>query len=312
MPRPLKKTMVVYNFVLATMETLYEEKYIQNKGQKTFPKFETKKALADYILDRSEFLTTEDHSDDPTKWAGEKIVCRTTVNNAINMLIDDNLIALGNNGYEYVPHLRDTLESFPILEIAPQTPISIGVPENILFLTVGNGFANQVAEYLSAQFHKGDILFIPLGNFIMCIGVLPKSVISGSTARKEANPEQFRIRIESVLYMFKLSYPSFEYGYSYEVAFAAHNNPTIKGYFRAMAHRIAEQKTAKAIIEEQTASEAYGSVLAGLEYAAAIDVDTQNTEPLHEMSQDTEQEDLSLRDQIDFFFDDRFDELIEP
>ena len=94
----------------------------------------------------------------------------------------------------YVPHLEKALEEHPILSVAQQVNITIGVPESILVLTVSNGFANSVAEYLSAQFYKEDIIFIPIGKHIICSSVYPVSALKKSNCvlGVEMKPEFFR------------------------------------------------------------------------------------------------------------------------
>ena len=314
MARPKRKTMFIYSFALSIMEEIYKEKKSGKVRRKDLPKFPTKKALIDFLLKQSEVLSSEDYSISPESWGGEKIVCRTTVSNAVNMLIEDNAIAKGEDGYEFVPHMREELEKYPILDIASRVEVSVGVPENLLFLNVKGGFAHQLAEYLSAQFYKGDVIFIPLGQVIMCIGVLPQNVIQGKEKQNRTKSSMFRERIEAVLHMFKLEYPEFPYGSHYEMAYAAHHNPTIRGQLRAMAKYKAEQETALNIIMGYTANEVYSSVVEALEKVPDMEDDLMGKEQeIESEDEETEEEhmgDATLREEIEWFFDDKFDDFL--
>ena len=98
---------------------------------------------------------------------------------AINWLLEEAYIEEKDGCLVWREKPAFAEKSFPVLQVANQIEVILNVPEHVFFLTVPNGFSTAVIDYLSSYFHKGDILFIPMGCHIMCVNVLPEKVLLG-------------------------------------------------------------------------------------------------------------------------------------
>lgn len=229
MPRPANKEAAVYNFLLAYLEQVYKESHSSDirhkKGKEIFP---TKTSLVNLVFNSSQFC---EYSATPNPAKIE--VSYSTVRKAIDELVAQDKIAKGKDGYEYVPPLKEELKHHPILQFAPEINIEVNAPENLLFLRVDPNISGLLINYLNAQFYEGDILFIPLGPIIMCVGLYPKDALDGKKIKK-ISPHVLRCRIESVLGDFDLSYPDFAHGCCYELGFTARYHKPTRDAFEAI------------------------------------------------------------------------------
>lgn len=239
MAKPAERRDYVYNYILEHLRTIYEKLQSNKITRKEHKRYPNVTALINMVFDDEQFIdTASPHFEfrQPTQIC----ISRNTVRKAINQLIADNKIRLSNGSYEYVPHLESALKEHPILPVAQQVAITIGVPESILVLTISNGFAQSVAEYLSSQFYKGDIIFIPIGNHIICIGVCPKSALQNAANTPESesklNNSLLRMRIELVLHQFTLNYPDFQDGDLYEYGYLLSHNQQVINSFKDLIH----------------------------------------------------------------------------
>lgn len=227
MAKPRKLQSEVYEYLLKELKEIWRINRSSQIIKKKTPRFPSKASLANYVLSSPFFIDSNNHVRDTDDTKGKTSLSRNTVTLAVNRLIDDKKIVLGPNGYEYDPHFEEDLDRFPIRNIASQIDITIGVPENMLFLSVSNGMAASVAEYLSALFHKGDILFIPLGEIIMCVGVLPLRKIEAGDALIGDSWEWMLSRIEVALSGFNMRYPNFSYKMAYEREVGLYHDPNM-------------------------------------------------------------------------------------
>lgn len=234
MPKEAKLTNYVGEYLINELEKIYNERFSNKIQKKELPVFPTKKSLIEFVFKSSRFVRS-DNLDGHILEPNELVISPGTVRDAVNILINDNRIRKGSNGYEFVPHQERELENYPIFDIASKINVTVGMPENIMFLTVGHGLAESLAEYLSAQFFKGDIIFIPLGTTIMCVEVYPKDMIINKTQDSAHSPDVMRERIESVLSNFNLIYPAFQHDGMYEYAFTANHDPSQKAAAKEIA-----------------------------------------------------------------------------
>ena len=219
---------VIYNYILNALHKQYKEKTANkiSRGAAVFEKYPTKESLLQLVLKDPQFIDTESID---AKKPGQSVISKGTIRKAINRLISDNKIALIDGSYSFVPHMDDSLEKHPILDIAPQINVSIGVPEDLLVLSVKQEYASSIASYLSAFFHKGDIIFIPIGSTILCIGVYPKEVLlSLSTSNDKTSPSNIPLylRVGAALHQFKCSYPNFKHHDPYDLEYHFSHNQT--------------------------------------------------------------------------------------
>lgn len=253
MPKSAKKKLQVATFIRGTLEEIYIEKSKRKITKKNMPEFTSKEELVSYVLGDPRFLDsdlfsemTKDEQENIIK-KGITVVSKNTIRGAIKYLFDNALIDFESGKYVWRPSPSLDDQYFPILSIAPQTTVTMNVPENILFLTVPQSFSTAIADYLSAQFYKDDILFIPLGQHIMCVGVLPKSEIS-DTKKKDTNEgmpsnQWMQLRIKMALHKFKVKYPSFTYNFPYEMEYAMHHNDDFQDVLHKMTDNYIEDRT---------------------------------------------------------------------
>lgn len=231
MPKQPKMQNEICNYIL---NVLYEQHKKQTANKITrigsnLKKYPTKESLVDLVLSDQKFIDSQLYEE---KQPGQATISKGTIRKAINKLISENKIALIEGSYTYVPHMDQSLAKHPILDIASQVNVTIGVPEDMLVLSVQEGYAPSISSFLSSLFYKGDIVFIPIGNTILCISVFPNEIIA-SNSKSSDKPQKSGIslhhRIASALYQFKCSYPNFVYGLPYEVAYLlSHNEDIIK------------------------------------------------------------------------------------
>ena len=239
MSKPAERRDYVSNYILERLQEIYEDLQNNRITKKEYKKYPNVTTLINMVFENERFIDTASPNFEfrqPTQIA----ISKNTIRKAVNKLIADNKIKMGNGTFEYVPHLEKALEQHPILSVAQQVQITIGVPENILVLTVSNNLANSVAAYLSSQFYKGDIIFIPIGNHIICISVYPESALRKSAnnpnvENSSTNPP-IKSRIERVLHNFSLQYPNFEDGLLYEFGYLMSHNPQIIAATKNLIH----------------------------------------------------------------------------
>lgn len=229
MPKQPQMQNVIYNYILNALHKQYKEKTANkiSRGATVLEKYPTKESLLQLVLKDPQFIDTESID---AKKPGQSVISKGTIRKAINRLISDNKIALIDGSYSFVPHMDESLEKHPILDIAPKINVSIGVPEDLLVLSVQPEYASSIASYLSALFYKGDIVFIPIGNTILCISVYPKEIVEGHTKSSNMPNKKeisIRLRVETALHQFKCSYPDFMHGYPYDFAYHVSHNQDI-------------------------------------------------------------------------------------
>ncbi len=239
MARSRKLGDFIYNYVLDHFIDLHELINTPTVVRLDIPRYRNIAEIIRGILEDPVFFDVDDYHHHKTPSEGQIEVSKNTIRGAINRLIEDKKIANIDGYWEYVPDLETKLNDMPILRIATQTKITVNVPESYLVLTVSNGLANSVAEYLAAQFHQGDIIFIPVGNHIFCISTLPKSHIDSASSKEPASDisptAKLHYRVTSVLHDFDIQYPQFTRGINYETAYTAVHNPKTNAEIRQMA-----------------------------------------------------------------------------
>lgn len=140
--------------------------------------------------------------------------------------------------------MTQSLSKHPILEIADKIDVTIGVPENMIVLSVAPEYVMSITKYLSSFFYQGDIIFIPIGGTILCISVFPEGALDKkvSACFKEESLKTLRNRIVMALHKFKCTYPQFVYGHNYDFAYHLAHNPTILGYATTLAEEIEQSR----------------------------------------------------------------------
>ena len=218
----------MYAYTLALFKKRYEEQ-MANKITHTktnvekYPKLEN---VVDFVFKQGEYY--ESNSGEIKRF-GQKEVSRGTVRKAVHRLIDEGKIEPRDGSYEYKPKMDVSLSEHPILDIAEKIDVSIGVPSDMIVLSVAPEYCASIAKYLSAIFYKGDIIFIPLGAQILCISVFPESILDGSDKQPLKVPYGVRERVELALHKFNVCYPNFTYGFNYEQAYhVTHNDDIIE------------------------------------------------------------------------------------
>ena len=225
--KPIMRT-AVYDHVLDYFRNRYEESqsFRIRREKPDDRKYPTIESIVDYVIE-SENLCASNTGEEPTY--GQRSISRGTIRKAIKQLIEENKIARSHGSYEFVPHMDRSLEHHPTLEIADKIDISIGVPDEIIVLSVPPEHAMSITNYLAALFYKGDILFIPIGGKILCISVFPQKTIQqfGHTNPTASKSIELRKRIEMAIHQFNYDYPSFTYGSNYEFAYHVSHNPSM-------------------------------------------------------------------------------------
>ena len=235
MSRPTAKIDAVYEFLL----NFFRQIYYRERSQKFIrtPKHQltSKNAIVNLVFNTKLFVNSASYKKDELE-PDQISVSANTIRKAVEKLeIDAKIEQLDDGRYQYVPQLEDKLSNHPILNTAADIPITIGVPESMVILTVGNGASVSVANYLSSTFYKNDVIFIPLGDNILCVSTLPRSVLDSGKIPKEkdAVPPSvlLRERIKAALFKFDLRYPHFEYHELYDVDYLAKYHPAVKSEF---------------------------------------------------------------------------------
>lgn len=239
MARTRKLGDFVYNYVLDHFRVIHEQANTPTVVKQDLPLYKNVSEIIRGILDDSLFFDIDEYRNDKKPTTNQIEISKNTIRNAIKRLIADKKIVCIDGYWEYLPPVESALNSTPILDIASKTNITVNVPNSYLVLTVNNGLAACVAEYLSAQFYKGDIIFIPLGNHIICIGTFSESSLKKELSEKNilefSSTAVLLDRITSVLHNFQLTYPQFSAGIHYETAYTASHNPNITAQIREMA-----------------------------------------------------------------------------
>lgn len=229
MPRSADKTNEIYTFLLDTFKRIYISNQTKKFKRSKIIRFPSQESIIAFVYKSSKYVKSNSYSQD-TLQPDQISVSANTIRKAIAQLIVDGKIEQTEAGFQYIPQFDDKIRMHPVLEISSHIPVHIGVPENILVLTVDNGMSTSVAEYLSAQFYNEDIIFLPLGKYILCISIMPFSVLDDPI--KQASPSHshflFRKRIELILHQFNLNYRDFPYSNFYETDYLIKYHPEIK------------------------------------------------------------------------------------
>ena len=237
MSKPHDKRDLVAKFICLELENIYNENNSRKYARKNTPRFNSKAKLIRHVLGSASFIETKVFHSlsamDRASVSKEKIVVSAnTVRDAINWLLDEAYIEEKDGCLVWRQKPSFDEKRFPILQIANQIEVTINVPEYIFFLMVPSEFSTAITKYLSSHFHKNDILFIPMGCFIMCVSVLPESVLFG--VEEKAKPcdmpyvERSVERVVSVLHKFKLKFPSFTYRFPYEMGALAYEDSPLR------------------------------------------------------------------------------------
>lgn len=276
MPRPREKKAFVALFITEELERIYHEKTSRKMLRKKVPRFETMESLVDHVFSSRFFVDSAKYRDEMSDLEraalppNTVIVSRNTVRNAVKELLDEAVIRFIDEEIVWRPRPSLNEKHFPILSLAPQTEITINVPGHIFFLTVPEGFCTAIADYLSSQFYKDDILFIPMGRFIMCVGVLPKSVLDGKREKKRDDEppyeEGVRARVENVLSQFKRRYPSFRYNFPYEMAATSYQETPMRDWFYTLAKESAEKKSMENLLNPRSVGDRFSKTQDGLAF----------------------------------------------
>lgn len=236
MPRSADKMPEIYNFLLDHFKRVYISDHSKKFRRSTKIRFPSQESIIAFVYKSPKYVDSHSYSQS-TLQPDQISVSKNTIRKAIQQLLMDGKIEQTEQGFQYIPQLDDKIGMHPILDISSQVPIQIGIPENILLLTVGNGMTNSVAEYLSAQFYNEDIVFLPIGKHILCIALVPSSVIENP--RRSTNPAHshflLRRRIELILHQFQLGYRDFPYCSFYETEYLLKYHPEIKNDLRRVA-----------------------------------------------------------------------------
>ena len=239
MARERKLGDLVYNYIIDHLKTIHELANTPTIVKQDLPCYKNVSELIRGVLEDPRFFDVDEYQNQKTPTEDQIEISKGTIRSAINRLIADKKISLVDGYFEYTPIDGPKLNDIPLLGIASKTQITINVPESFLVLTVKNGLAASVSEYLSAQFYNGDIIFLPVGNHVICISTLPESIVVDGEAKdtsSNVSPEnKLFYRIKSVLYGFKIKYPQFSYGINYEAAYTASYNPEVNAEIQEMA-----------------------------------------------------------------------------
>lgn len=232
MSRPTSKCDAVYEFLLNFFRRLYYQERTKKFIRKPKHQLTSKNAIVKLIFSTKVFVNSASYKQDELK-PDQISVSTNTIRTAVEKLeLDAKIEQLEDGRYQYVPQLEDKLSDHPILNTAADIPITIGVPESMVILTVGNGASVSVANYLSSTFYKNDVIFVPLGDNILCISTLPQSVLDSGKIPKEkdAVPPSvlLRERIKAALFRFDLRYPHFDYHELYDIDYLAKYHPSVK------------------------------------------------------------------------------------
>ena len=231
MSRPSSKMDTVYEFLLFSFRRTYYQEQSKKFIRAPKKQLTSKNAIVQFVFSHKLFVNSNSYTQADLK-PDQISISANTIRKAVEKLELDGKIEIRVGRYQYNPQLEDKLANHPILNTASDIPITIGVPESMIVLTVGNGATVSVANYLSAVFHKNDIIFIPLGEHILCVSTLPKSVLDSGKVPKEKSPIPpsvlLRERVKAALYRFDLRYPHFDYHDLYDIDYLAKYHPVVK------------------------------------------------------------------------------------
>ncbi len=189
MPKTPKLKNEIYDYVLTYFEARYRENQTpkikrQNHTEKKFPTIES---IIDLVSESEKYWVSkskEEVKSNPEE--GQTSVSDATVRKAVEKLIEDGKITKQGDSYEYIPQAETTLKQFPILKIAKSIDVSVGDANELVVLSVPAEYAVSIANFLSALFYKGDVIFIPISDKILCISVFPKSELDRMSKLKDA------------------------------------------------------------------------------------------------------------------------------
>jgi hypothetical protein len=228
MPKKPRMRNAIYDYLLDYFKNRYEESqaFRIRRSKPDDRKFPTMESIVDFVLDREELCESNTGTEPEL---GQTCISRGTVRKAVKQLVDENKIDLFHGSYEFVARMDRSLDYHPTLKIADQIDISIGIPNEIIVLTVPPEHTSSITNYLSALFYKRDILFIPIAGHILCISVFPKSVLEDPSQIEltAESPIGLRQRIEMAIHQFHYHYPEFPYGATYEFAYHISHNPNV-------------------------------------------------------------------------------------
>lgn len=231
MSRPPSKLEAVYAFLLTTFRRTYYRERSKKFIRTPELQLTSKNAIVKFIYSCKLFVDSGSYTQADLK-PDQISVSANTIRKAVEKLEFDGKIEFIDKRYQYKPQLEDKLSNHPILNAAADIPVTIGVPDSIIILTVGNGATVSVANYLSAVFYKNDIIFVPLGDHILCVSTLPKSVLDSGKIPKEKDPIPpavlLRERVKAALFQFDLRYPHFDFHDLYDIDYLAKYHPTVK------------------------------------------------------------------------------------
>lgn len=299
-----KKTPAAAKFILEEFKNIYEKKNAKKiYRDNSIPVFKYKNDIVDYLFENTNIKRSDDFDPNDPEHNNSVYISSKTVINAINLLLRENLIHKVNGEYCYNPPLTTNRHNHPILSIAAKIDVKINSPEYMLILTVPHGLADVISEYLTAVFYKGDIIFLPNGNYIVCIGVIPQSDSSENSDNESKNPKYtydfFKHRIEVVMREFNCSYPKFKYGAPYEYPYVSQYDPETRQTLHQITHAAFNTNSSMNDLYESE-NELFDRVMSGI----AI------TPNLENQLMDSSNSDNGEESDFDYFCDDSLDEDI--
>lgn len=258
MPKKNKKEQEVYKCLTHIFEHRYKRSHVSQmkRDEPNEERFTTIQSIEDFLYMNTPFVETslaDKNTPDKLK------ISRGIIKKAVHRLIKENKITKESGAFELVPHMEKSRDYHPILDIADKIDISIGVPDEMLVLSVAPEYVGGITKYLTALFHRGDILFIPIVDKIICISVYPKRMLfvglednskistkkdtqdssSDNTQESTDNIEtdteskgdedsehiDLYSRIKLAVLQFKFDHPDFPHGEMYEKEYhLSHNN----------------------------------------------------------------------------------------
>ena len=264
----------IYNYVLEYFKTRYEAnlKSRIKRDTPTTQNFHSIKSIEDFVLSSRKYVEAGAHAGKDKNKIKITEVSRRTIRNAVNDLIKEGKIAIFKGSYEFVPHMEESLDQHPILQIAEKIDITIGVPNAMIVLSVAPEYITAVCNYLSALFHRGDIVFIPTYNKILCMNVLPKEALDNPSIIESTKNASTMLheRIKTALHQFNYHYPNFRYKSFYEFAYHLHHNPNL---IEHLTNEIKRQKINSSTYHSYTSLlrllQEYSNIAANTEYDEA-------------------------------------------
>lgn len=281
--KPQRRTWA-YNYILSFFKARYEESltFQYRRDNLNDRKFPNRESIIRFVYEQNPTLVDTNETDKLKP--GQVFISRNTIRNAINLLIEDKKIALVNKSFEFVPRIDNSIERHPVLEIADKINITIGVPNDMIVLSVAPEHSQSIANYLSAFFYKGDILFLPIASQILCISVLPARSLNKQT--KKSTPISLRDRLEMALHKFHCDYPDFEYNRQYEMGYHMFYNSETSQQLRNAVKE--PEKIDPTYCEKHMFSTVQTFILEGAKY----DEDLQTKVPVNKISElDTDDDD---------------------